>query len=372
MNRIKFMNIYIDNVTTQEAISIIKYNIMENKRMYIVTPNVDHIVKLQENETFLKAYLSAGLIAVDGTPIMFASKWFGSPLKEKITGPRLTENVIRMAAENKYSVFFLGAGHGVADMAAKNMLCKYPGVIYAGSYSPKFGFENDKDEIDKIINIINSSYAQIVITGMGSPKTEILLSNIYDKLNANVSMSIGAAIDFMAGNIKRCPEWINKIGMEWFYRFIKDYKRMWRRYFVEDIKFFSLIVKEKKNIRREKMKLVEMKKVDFSFSDNRGTLNQLVHNGYEQVNVLFTKKGVERGGHFHKDSVECFFVVSGSVNVTAQLNGIIEHYSFKKDDFFQINKSVIHSMSYPEDCILVAMYDKCVEREDGYKDIFPE
>lgn len=120
------------------------------------------------------------------------------------------------------------------------------------------------------------------------------------------------------------------------------------------------------------MKLVEMKKVDFSFSDNRGTLNQLVHNGYEQVNVLFTKKGVERGGHFHKDSVECFFVVSGSVNVTAQLNGIIERYSFKKDDFFQINKSVIHSMSYPEDCILVAMYDKCVEREDGYKDIFPE
>lgn len=84
MNRIKFMNIYIDNVTTQEAISIIKYNIMENKRMYIVTPNVDHIVKLQENETFLKAYLSAGLIAVDGTPIMFASKWFGSPLKEKL------------------------------------------------------------------------------------------------------------------------------------------------------------------------------------------------------------------------------------------------------------------------------------------------
>lgn len=119
------------------------------------------------------------------------------------------------------------------------------------------------------------------------------------------------------------------------------------------------------------MKMIEEKKVDFSYVDDRGSLNQLVHCGYEQINVLYTKKGVERGGHFHKQSTECFFVVSGSVVVTAKRDGSEKIYTFSKDSFFQVNPYVIHSMYFPEDCIMVAMYDKCVELGDGTKDIFP-
>lgn len=250
MSKVNFINISIDNVTMQEAISSINKCIIENRKMYVVTPNVDHIVKLQKNNRFLNAYLKAGLVAVDGTPIILCSKWLKSPLKEKITGPRLTEEVIKLASNNHYSVFFLGAGPGVADRAAKNMLKKYPEFSFAGAYSPKYGFECNVDEKKRIIKILNDSNAQIVIAGMGSPKTEIFLSEIYNQLNANVSLSIGAAIDFMAGNVKRCPGWINKIGMEWFYRFLKDPKRLWKRYFVDDIEFISLIINEKKKIKK--------------------------------------------------------------------------------------------------------------------------
>ena len=119
------------------------------------------------------------------------------------------------------------------------------------------------------------------------------------------------------------------------------------------------------------MQLIEKKKVDFSFTDERGSLTQLVHEGYEQINVLFTKKGVERGGHFHKDSIECFFVVSGSVEVSASKGEKKEKYIFDADDFFQVNPYVVHSMYFPEDCVLVAMYDKCVEKANGTKDIYP-
>lgn len=245
MNRIRFMNIQIDNVTMDEAVDSIKKCIVENEKMFVVTPNVDHMVKLQNDKKFLTAYQNAGLVAVDGTPIMLAAKWYGKPLKEKITGPRLTEQVVKMAAKNHFSVFVLGAGPGVADQAAKNLLKKYPGFKYVGSYSPPFGFEKDEAERKHIIEIVNDSKAQIVITGMGSPKTEIFLSEIYQKLNANVSLSIGAAIDFFAGTVKRCPEWINKIGMEWFYRFLKDPKRMGKRYFIDDIAFLSLMFKYK-------------------------------------------------------------------------------------------------------------------------------
>lgn len=118
------------------------------------------------------------------------------------------------------------------------------------------------------------------------------------------------------------------------------------------------------------MQLIELKKIDFSFSDDRGSLQQLVHSGFEQVNVLYSKKGVERGGHYHKQSIECFFVISGSVEIMASKNEMRRRYIFGKNEFFQINPYVVHSMYFPEDCIMVAMYDKCVELEDGSKDIF--
>lgn len=250
MNKIQFMNIQIDNVTLDEALHSIKKCIIENEKSYVVTPNVDHIVKLQTNKKFLKAYENANLVAVDGTPIMIAAKWYGTPLKEKITGPRLTEHVVKMASENHFSVFVLGAGIGVADQAAKNLLQKYPGFIYVGSYSPPYGFEKNTEEVNHIIEIINNSKAQIVIAGMGSPKTEIFLSEIYQRIDANISLSIGAAIDFFAGKVKRCPEWINKIGMEWFYRFLKNPGRMGKRYFIDDLTFFSLLLKYKRKVKK--------------------------------------------------------------------------------------------------------------------------
>lgn len=119
------------------------------------------------------------------------------------------------------------------------------------------------------------------------------------------------------------------------------------------------------------MEMIELKKVDFSFEDERGSLTQLVHCGYEQINVLFTRKGVERGGHFHKQSTECFYVVSGSVEVTASKDAEQKKYQFTKGDFFQVNPYVVHSMYFTDDCVMVAMYDKCVELDDHTKDIFP-
>lgn len=254
MNRIHFMNIEIDNVTTDEAVNLIKKCINDNEKMFVVTPNVDHMVKLQANDSFLNAYKNAGLVAVDGTPIMVAAKWYGTPLKEKITGPKLTEETVKMAAANGFSIFVLGAGPGIGDRAAKQLLKKYPGFHYVGSYSPPFGFEKRIDERRKIIDIVNQAKPQIVITGMGSPKTEVFLNEIYKELDANVSLSVGAAIDFCAGTTKRCPHFINAIGMEWFYRFLKEPKRMFKRYFIDDVGFIKLVFKYKGELPRGDIK----------------------------------------------------------------------------------------------------------------------
>lgn len=113
-------------------------------------------------------------------------------------------------------------------------------------------------------------------------------------------------------------------------------------------------------------------KLDFFFEDDRGKLVQLAHEGYEQINVLVSHKGVRRGGHYHKISNESFFVISGSVELLLEdLDGTnIQKRMFYANDFFRIRANKVHSMYFPEDCIMVGMYDKCIEKGDGEKDIY--
>lgn len=120
------------------------------------------------------------------------------------------------------------------------------------------------------------------------------------------------------------------------------------------------------------MALYEVKKVDFEHTDDRGRLTQLVHKGYQQINVVETRKGVVRGGHYHKVSSEAFFVVSGSVEVTLKDDFKEETVVFSKGKFFELHSFIVHSMFFPEDCILVAMYDIPVEKTNGVKDIYSE
>ncbi len=245
MPRIHLMNIMIDNLSMQEAIYFIALTIDKKEKILVVTPNVDHIVKLEENTRFQDAYKNAGLVLVDGTPIMWIAKWYGTPLKEKITGPRLTEKVFELASQKGFSVFILGAADGVAETAAHKMRKKYKGCNIVGTYSPQYGFEKDEQETNKIIQMINECKPDLLVAGMGSPKTEIFLNEHIQEFDIRVALSVGAAIDFMAGNIGRCPEWINRVGLEWLYRFAKEPKRMFKRYFIDDVKILNIALKYK-------------------------------------------------------------------------------------------------------------------------------
>lgn len=118
------------------------------------------------------------------------------------------------------------------------------------------------------------------------------------------------------------------------------------------------------------MALFELLTPDFQFGDERGSLTQLVHQGYTQVNVLTTKAGVLRGGHYHKRSTEAFFVVSGRLTVEFRRDSEMQTESFREGAFFQIPPYVSHSMRFEEDTVLVAMYDIPVENADGSKDIY--
>ncbi len=116
--------------------------------------------------------------------------------------------------------------------------------------------------------------------------------------------------------------------------------------------------------------LIEFVKPDFVFKNEAGQLNQLVHNGWNQVNAIFTEGGAIRGGHYHKFNKECFFILAGSFKLIVWKDDIKEEYEIKKDDMFIIPENVYHSFEYHEDTYLVAMYDNGVELDENTKDIW--
>lgn len=243
MKRMKFLNTEIDNLTMMEAVQKIEQLILNKKPSYVVTPNVDHIVKLETDKEFQKVYKEADLILTDGMPLIWISKIKKTPIKEKVSGSDLFPEVCKLSANKGYKVFLLGAAKGIAIKAAENLKLKYDGLNIVGTYSPSYGFENNKDEIEQIIEIINEVKPDILAVGLGAPKQEKFLYKFRNRLNVPVSLAIGASIDFEAGNINRAPKWMQRLGLEWFYRLIKEPKRMFKRYLVDDLKIFKIVLK---------------------------------------------------------------------------------------------------------------------------------
>lgn len=244
------MNIEIDNVTMQEAVECTKTLAKNGRGAFVVTPNVDHMIKLHQDELFAEIYADADLILADGTPIMWFAKGFGTPLKEKVSGSDLFPRVCEMAAKEELSVYLLGGTEGVASKAADVLTARYKNLRIAGIYSPPFGFEKDEQEMNKICSQIQEAKPDILFVGLGAPKQEKLFWTIRENVSVPVALHVGGSFDFVAGTIKRAPKWMSRVGLEWFYRLCMEPKRMFKRYIIDDMQIFGLYFKYKKEMRK--------------------------------------------------------------------------------------------------------------------------
>lgn len=243
--RMKFLNTHIDNLTMDEAIQEIDKLIIKNKHSYVVTPNMDHIVLLEKDKEFREIYDNASLVLTDGKPLLWIAKKQGTPIKEKVSGSDLFPKICELSSKRGYRIYILGAAEGVADKAAQNLMRKYKGLQIVGTYSPTFGFEKDEDEVNRIITQINDTKPNILAVALGSPKGEKFIYRIIEKIDVALSISIGATIDFEAGNIKRAPKWMSKAGLEWLFRITQDPARLIRRYWNDAICILPIIKKYK-------------------------------------------------------------------------------------------------------------------------------
>ena len=168
------------------------------------------------------------------------------PVKEKISGADLIRVLCKRAAQKGYSVFILGGAEGVPEAAAENVKKEFPGIRIAGAYAPEWGFEKDQGQLDKINAMISEAHPDLLFACLGCPKQEKWIYENYKKCGALVCLCAGAAVDFLAGRVKRAPAWMSRCGLEWFYRFLKEPGRLFKRYFIDDMKIFGLIWKYRK------------------------------------------------------------------------------------------------------------------------------
>jgi N-acetylglucosaminyldiphosphoundecaprenol N-acetyl-beta-D-mannosaminyltransferase len=244
-DRISLFGITIDNVTMAQARERIRRLLEQrNGRHYVVTPNVDHIVRLYKDAAFRRVYAGAALVIPDGMPLIWASRPLGRPLQARVTGADLLPSVCEMAASSGRSLFLLGGREGVAERAARNLQARYPGLRIAGTYSPPMGFERDRAEDQRTVERINRARADILAIGLGSPKQELWIARHQRELQFGVALCIGAAIDFAAGVLKRAPQWMQHHGLEWLWRLMQDPKRLCKRYLVDDMAFAGIVARE--------------------------------------------------------------------------------------------------------------------------------
>lgn len=245
MARIKFLNMHIDSLTMGEAVCEIDKLIQKRDCRYVVTPNLDHIVIMETDKEFAEIYKNADLVVADGKPLIWISKYLKNPIKEKISGSDLFPRMCELSARKGYSIFIFGAAKGIADKAADNLKLKNPGLIIAGTYSPALGFEKDNLELKKIKDIIINAKPDILAVSLGSPKGEKFVYKHLEEYNVPLGISIGATIDFEAGNVKRAPKWMTNHGLEWLFRITQDPKRLVKRYWNDAIKIIPIIRKYK-------------------------------------------------------------------------------------------------------------------------------
>lgn len=220
--KISIYGISYNNVTLDEAAGLCEELLKEEKNHVVVTPNAEIAYMATKDKQLGRIINSADVAVADGIGVVYASKVYGTPVKEKVPGVELGMRVLENAAKSGRGVFFLGAKPGVADLAAAKISEKFPGINFVGI---RDGYFKDDSEV---IENINASGAEILFVCLGAPKQERWMAENRDKLNTRIMLGLGGSLDVYADTVKRAPKIFIKLGLEWFYRLLKEPWRLGR------------------------------------------------------------------------------------------------------------------------------------------------
>ncbi len=234
----------IDKAGSKDVHDFIAERINSKIASHIISINVDVLIKARKDFELKSIINNSELVLADSRILLFSSYLLGSPLEENITGSNFVLSFSDWAAKKGYKLFLLGAAPGVAAKAAEILIQKNSNMKIVGTYSPPFGFENNEEENKKMIKMIKECNPDVLFVAFGVPKQEKWIWRYKDEYNVPVSVGIGATFDYISGNVRRAPKWMQKIGLEWLFRLCQEPRRLWKRYLIGNTIFIWLVLKE--------------------------------------------------------------------------------------------------------------------------------
>ena len=222
LDHVCVLGVKIHRVDMDGTLALIREFIASDKPHIIVTADASSVMRAQSDTEFQYLVNAADLITPDGFGVIKAASLLGCPLIERVSGVEIAKEMCRMSAEEGFSIYFLGAAPGVAELAAQNMKSRFPALNIAGVHDGFFGPERDAE----IVAQVKESGAQALLVAMGIPRQEKFIYDNLNKLGVRVAMGVGGSFDVFSGKVKRAPVWFQNHGLEWLYRLAKDPSKM--------------------------------------------------------------------------------------------------------------------------------------------------
>jgi N-acetylglucosaminyldiphosphoundecaprenol N-acetyl-beta-D-mannosaminyltransferase len=234
--RVDVLGVGVSAIDMSMAIELIGQWIVQGSHQYVCVTGVHGIMESRRDPRLRDIHNCSGLTTPDGMPLVWAGRVAGARNMDRVCGPDLMPALCELARARGFSSYFYGGRPGVADVLAKRLQHRYPGLKVAGTYAPPFR-ELSEDEDEHVVRLINHAKPDLLWVGLGAPKQEHWMADHANRLNANVLIGIGAAFDIHAGLSPQAPRWIQRSGLEWAFRLAHEPGRLWRRYLYNNVPF---------------------------------------------------------------------------------------------------------------------------------------
>lgn len=251
--RVDILGCPFDAITMAEVEQAIEDAIRRRAQLHITTGNVDMVMKMRKDPLLARAFWNSQLAIVDGVPILWAAAFLQRPVKGRIRGIDLVWLCAAISQKLQCGVALMGSEQGVVEQAVKSLKKAYPGSILNVIPTP---FPLRPQDSEPLIKLIRVNDNRILLLGLGAPRQELWLQQHLGASGANIGIGIGGAFDVISGSKRQAPRWMQRHGLEWLHRMRLEPRRLSRRYLVEDLPFFAVLLKERMQILlRERMQI---------------------------------------------------------------------------------------------------------------------
>jgi len=239
---VELRGIGIHAVSQAECVRYVLDELDRGRGGWVVTPNLDHLLRTTRDQEFRELYSEATLRVVDGQVLVWALALQRTPVPERVAGSDLISSLSEGAAARKRSVFLLGGNPGTARKAAEVLQARHPGLVVAGTECPPLGFDKDALAMARLSRRIHAAKPDIVFVALGSPKQELVIRHLRHDRPEAWWLGVGISFSFLAGEVQRAPRWMQRCGLEWLHRVAQEPGRLFRRYFVEGLPFAARLL----------------------------------------------------------------------------------------------------------------------------------